>query len=158
MIPAEATELMDAGRRMIGAVLEPHGFEYRPGSTGASSGGDFSSGEFVRGDRRLELHFRYSLGLVRYHIGSASISHEDYMRHTGHRSEAKYPGFSSDPLDGFRHLADDLKAFGHDFVSGDGASLLAAIKAAASLANVSGLARLNALDPSQHAARAPASE
>jgi hypothetical protein len=147
MTPAEVAALMSAGRHIVGAVLESHGFEYRTGWAGKSSGGNSESGEFVRGDRKVELHFRYSLGLVRYYIGDVSISHEDYMRHTGHRSEAKYPGFSSDPLDGFRHLADDLQAFCGDFISGDGAKLLAAKKASDSFANVSGIAKLNSHGP-----------
>lgn len=147
MTPAEVAACMRAGRNIVGAVLEPHGFEYRPGWAGRSSGGNSDSGEFVRGDRKVELHFRHSLGLVRYHIGAVSISHEDYMRHTGHRSEAKYPGFSSDPLDGFRHLADDLQAFCADFISGDGEALLAAQKVTESFAKLGGFAKLNAHDP-----------
>jgi len=147
MTPAEVAAYMRAGRNIVCAVLEPHGFEYRPGWAGKSSGGNSDGGEFVRGDRKVELHFRHSLGLVRYHIGAISISHEDYMRHTGHRSEAKYPGFSSDPLDGIRHLANDLRAYCGDFVSGDGATLLAAAKATDSFAKLSGIAKLNAHDP-----------
>jgi hypothetical protein len=147
MTPAEVATLMQAGREIVAAVLEPHGFAYRPGWSGTSSGGNSDSGEFVRGDRRLELHFRHSLGLVRYHIGDLSISHEDYMRHTGHRSQAKYPGFSPDPLDGFRHLADDLHNFCSDFTVGDGGTFVAAKKASESFAARSGLGKLSTSDP-----------
>jgi hypothetical protein len=146
MTPAEVAAFMNAGRQILGAVLEPHGFEYRQGGRGQGSGGNFESAEFVRGDRKVELHFRYSLGQVRYHLGDVSISHEEYMRHTGHRSDAKYPGFSSDPLDGFRHLAADLHAFCGDFISGGGATLREAKKASDASANLCGIARLNSHD------------
>ena len=93
-------------------------------SAGASSGGDFASGEYSRADRRLELHFRSSLGLVTYHIGRISLAHEDLMTYTGHRRDARYPGLSTDPLEAFRHFASDLECFSSDFISGSGAALL----------------------------------
>ncbi len=75
--------------------------------------------EYVRGDRRLELHFRHSLGLVAYHVGEEALTHEDYMRAVlGPRRENKYPGFSSDPLDAFRDLAHDLEHHALGFLSG----------------------------------------
>lgn len=88
---------------------------------GRGSGGEFAYGEYARGDRRLELHFRYSLGLVTYHTGSNTLSHEAYMKALGAGStEAQYPRYSDDLLDGFRHLA-----AGDDFLSGDAAVLAA---------------------------------
>ncbi len=89
--------------------------------------GVFASGDFVRGDRRLELHFRHSVGLVKYHMGSHSASHEAYMREVlGGHAGNRYPGFSDDPLDGFHHLAHDLGNFASDFLIGDGAALVRA--------------------------------
>ncbi|MFN8579375.1 MAG: hypothetical protein U0163_00150 [Gemmatimonadaceae bacterium] len=99
--------------------LVPHGFAFVIGASGNSSGGGFACGEFTRGDRRLELHVRYSLGLVTYHVGGVSTSHDIYMEELGVRGQAAYPGFSSDPLDGFRHLGADLLRFAHDFTAGD---------------------------------------
>jgi hypothetical protein len=64
------------------------------------------------------------------------------MRYTGHSSEAKYPGFSSDPLQAFRDLASDLVNFGTDFLSGDGASLRAARIAADVAEKLPGFRRL----------------
>lgn len=49
------------GAKILEQVLGPHGFEFRFQSEGQSSGGLFACGQFVRGDRALELHFRYSL-------------------------------------------------------------------------------------------------
>ncbi|HJX16012.1 MAG TPA: hypothetical protein VJ386_09780 [Candidatus Deferrimicrobiaceae bacterium] len=89
---------------------------------GRSSGGESASGEYRRGNRRLELHFRWSLGLVTYHVGDISLSHEEYIRavHGVVKIQGKnaYPGFSQDPLDGFRHLREDLERFGDVVVKG----------------------------------------
>ncbi len=64
------------------------------------------------------MHFRYSLGLVKYHIGDVSVSHESYMRELGVWGQCEYPGFSEDAFGAFRELAHDL-GFAHDFMSGD---------------------------------------
>jgi len=48
------------------------------------------------------------------------------MKYAGHYSDAKYPGYSVDPLDAFRHLASDLRSFGDDFMFGNGATIIAA--------------------------------
>jgi hypothetical protein len=66
----------------------------------------------------------YSLGPVKYYVGDLWLEHQPYMRAIGVASgENAYPGFSHDPLDGFRHLCIDLERFGHDFLGGD-ASIL----------------------------------
>jgi len=122
--------------------MEAEGFEWRQGAFGNGSGGPFASGEYVRGDRRLELHFRYSLGMVTYHIGNLALSHEQFMRHTGHRLEAKYPGFSKDPIHAFRDLAEDLSRFGGDFLKGNGAEFRAAHTASNEYEKQSGFHRL----------------
>src|SRR3954467_12336148 len=111
---------LEAGAVILDPVVVPTGFAFELLESGRSSGGDYAYGEYVRGDRRLELHFRHSLGLVTYHVGSNALSHEAYMKALGVRpSEAQYPGYSEDPLDGFRHLAADIIAFGDDFLRGD---------------------------------------
>ena len=101
------------------AALAPHGFNFEIRGTGSSSGGTFAWGEFVRGNRRLELHFRYSLGMVRYHIADQSASHEVYMRELGAWAGCLYPGFSDDPMDAFRNLAHDITV-AEDFLFGTG--------------------------------------
>lgn len=88
------------------------------GSDGGS-GGEFGETAYTRENRRLELHFRYSLGLVVYHVGTVSLPHEDYMRAVLGRGGAnQYPGFSEDPLDGFRHLRHDLARYWSEFLTG----------------------------------------
>lgn len=116
-----ALETFRAGSIILDEVMNPHGFFLVEGTSGKSSGGNFASGEYVRGNRRLEIHFRHSLGLVTYHMGDLSLTHESYMRVLlGKNGGNKYPGFSDDPLDGFRHLSYDLSHFCGDFLEGSG--------------------------------------
>ena len=111
-------EILEKGRRLLDPVLEGHGFKWVPGASGSSSGGHFACGGYVRGNRRLEIHFRYSLGEVTYHLGGQSIEHPAYMRAVfGQGGGNQYPGFSNDPLDSFRHLAYDLNNFCDAFFS-----------------------------------------
>lgn len=114
-----------AGVSAIATVLAPHGFRFVFREAGSNSGGPFASGEFIRGDRRLELHVREGLGLVRYHLGSHSASHEYYMKELGAWPQCEYPGFPNDPLDPFMRLAHDL-GFAGEFMSGDARLLLRA--------------------------------
>lgn len=126
-----STELLLRGVAELAGVLEPAGFEFIQSDEGVDSGGPFASGEFLKGDRRLELHVRNSLGLVRYHFGEESLSHEDLVRAVrtleGISAEGQYPGFSTDPMAGFRHLRHDLDQFGAIFLRG-GAKAFRALK------------------------------
>lgn len=118
----EAVEILRAGIRELDAVMVPHDFAFELGQEGRSSGGKFANGAYCRGNRRLELHFRWSLGLVTYHVGDVFLGHEDYVRALLGLSKVQgrnsYPGFSTDPLDGFRHLREDLERFGEVFLKG----------------------------------------
>ena len=112
-------ETLRSGAAVLSEVLAPHGFRFVETLSGRGSGGDFATGEFRRGNRRLELHFRWSLGLVAYHVGADQLAHSDYVRAVreseGLQESAEYPGFSDDPLEGFRHLCADLVKFGDAF-------------------------------------------
>jgi hypothetical protein len=59
-------ELLAGGIKILDGLMAAHGFAFVAKASGRGSGGEFASGEFCRGNRALELHFRYSLGLVRY--------------------------------------------------------------------------------------------
>ena len=112
-------DVLIEGSKVIQQFLEPHGFRFQLRGEGAGSGGTFAWGEFIREERRLELHFRYSLGMVKYQVGDQGASHEAYMRELGVWQECRYPGFSQDPIAAFHDLAHDL-AFADDFLSGSG--------------------------------------
>jgi len=109
------------GIQALDPVLKPYGFQFIFERSGSSSGGPFASGRYVRGDRSLELHFRFTLGLVTYHIDDASLDHESYMRLLGVYGQNSYPDFPTDPLESFASLARDLTNYCSDFLSGDGA-------------------------------------
>lgn len=115
-------EVLREGAAELVSILGPDGFAFVETGSGRSSGGHYASGEFRRGDRRLELHVRRSLGLVTYHVGDATLRHEDLTRAVAAirqcRESAQYPGSSDQPLDGFRHLAADLVQFGRVFARG----------------------------------------
>lgn len=114
-----ACDVLEAGVQILAPALSQHGFKFEFGESGQSSGGDFAVGSFSKGDRRLELHFRRALGLVAYHCAGRSLSHTEYIRAMPlARGANAYPGYSSDPLDGFRHLHQDLERFGAAFLSG----------------------------------------
>jgi hypothetical protein len=109
-----------AGVRVLDPVLGQFGFIFELEAEAKGSGGPFASGSYRKGDRALELHFRHSLGLVRYYIGKATLDHESYMRFVGAYGRNQYPDFPLDPLESFVHLANDINAYCSDFVSGDG--------------------------------------
>ena len=122
MSPSSQAAILRDGASVIAQRLV--GFAQGPIVEAAGSGGPSASCEFISGHKRLELHFRAGLGLVRYHIGPVSLSHEEYMELKGVRDEAAYPGFPKLPLDSFVHLAQDIERFATDFASGDGRELI----------------------------------
>ena len=113
------------GAEILSNVLKPHGFKFRiEQEDGRGSGGVSAEGSFRADNKRLELHFRWSLGLVTYHVGESSVSHEQYMRCLGTYRDAEYPGYSTEPLDAFSHLASDLMRFCQNFVQDDGSEVM----------------------------------
>lgn len=120
-------ESLRAGCAILNPIMTRHGFTFVEGLSGKGSGGNFASGQYVRDTRILELHFRYSLGLVTYHLAESTVSHLSYMRELlGNAGGNKYPGYSEEPLDGFRGLAFDLENFANDFLTGSGEVLVRA--------------------------------
>jgi len=136
-------EILAAGCRILDPLLHRYGFSYLEGPAGLGSGGHFASGTYVNGDRKLELHYRYSLGLVTYYFGTVSVGHELYMRAAlGVNGGNKYPGFSDDPLDGFRWLAHDLESFAGAFLEGNEKEFSRLVKAAQEWGTTPGFARV----------------
>jgi hypothetical protein len=122
---ANPLTVLHAGAAELEQVLGPAGFRFVPLTAGHGSGGPFAYGEFRRDDRRLELHYRWGLGLVCYHVGEISLPHEEYVRAVRAvdqlNEERAYPGFTGEALAGFRHLGEDLGHFGRRFLQGDDA-------------------------------------
>jgi len=107
-----------AGASVLEAVLSGSGFQWEFRGEGIGSGGWFAWGDFICGDRTLELHFRSALGIVRYHAGDCGASHHIYMQELGVWDQCLYPGFSGDDASAFHRLAHDL-GFADDFISGE---------------------------------------
>jgi hypothetical protein len=84
----DALEILQQGIEILNPVLLTNGFVYVPGKSGTSGGGDYAYGAYIRGDRRLERHFRHGLGLVTYPIRPDSLRHEmfgeDFLPGDGH--------------------------------------------------------------------------
>ena len=125
MIASPPSQQLKAGAEVLLELLGPQGFAFVFRDAAVGSGGAFAWGEFIRKDRRLEVHFRHSLGEVKYHLGNHSVRHEPYMRKLGVWPQCRYPGFSSKPLEVFEDLSHDL-GFTRDFTTGDGSALVAA--------------------------------
>ena len=138
-----AHQILQQGVQVLAPLLESHGFSWHAGASGNSSGGEFSSGAFVRGDRRLELHFRSSLGLVSYSVAGHALPHTEFIRGQGvARGANAYPGFSHEPLDAFRHLLDDLQRFGAPFLLGSDPEFFALVEWVAAHPKPTGLAAI----------------
>jgi hypothetical protein len=114
-----------AGAEILDELLSPHGFAFQFRAEGESPGGHFAWGEYVSGDRSLELHYHTDLASVTYHANGSKASHESYMTELGVWGKHRYPGTSGAYLDAFRHLAHDL-AHARDFIAGDALVMLAA--------------------------------
>ena len=113
-------EILRQGCEILDPLMRAHGVAFGKTCSGRGSGGPFARGSYLNGDRELELHFRFSLGLVTYHFRDIQIGHESLMRLVAENCRvSKYPGFSEDPLDAFRGLAYDLENFGSAFLLGD---------------------------------------
>jgi hypothetical protein len=133
-VNGNAAEMLQRGSALIAPLLETHGFVFNELGVGNSSGGSYASGKFQKDNRWLELHFRFSLGLISYHLGNCSMSHQDYMHSViGKPNSGHYPGFSNDPLDGFRHLLVDLQEYGSEFLAESDECLIRRIEMANNL-------------------------
>jgi len=118
--------MMTEGARHLASLLAPLGFAFRVIRTGSSSGGPFCEAEFVGADRKVELHFRHGLGLVRWHVGDISASHGAYMEALGGSASAS--GSQDDKMEAFRCLARDFSLIRTDFIEGEGGGLAKAAK------------------------------
>ncbi len=136
-------EVLREGCAILDPLMSEHGFSFTDCHSGRGSGGPFANGSYVNAERKLELHFRYSLGLVTYHFGQTCMDHESYMRALlGEKGGNRYPGFSDDPLAAFRDLAYDIETFATAFLEGDSKKFAACAEAAEQWKKIPGFARL----------------
>ncbi|MEP7267594.1 MAG: hypothetical protein ABI844_08190 [Saprospiraceae bacterium] len=103
------------GIKILSPYFEPKGFHFKLAGTGQGSGGHFAFGQFVCGDKEIELHFRWSLGLVSYTVGNVVLGHEGYINLLEKHGQNKYPNFSDEPNDAFKCLKFDLENLLQDF-------------------------------------------
>ena len=103
------------GVKILSTYLEPLSFHFKFLGAGQSSGGHFAYGQFICGDREIELHFRFSLGLVTYKAGNLVLSHEHYIDLLNKHGQNKYPNFSDVKNDAFGCLKSDLENLLKDF-------------------------------------------
>lgn len=141
---SEPAEILKRGRVILDPVLQRYGFEFVAGPSGLGSGGRYASGAYVNGNRRLEFHYLFSLGLATYHFGEKSIDHEFYMRALlGTKGGNRYPGFSGDPMDAFKGIAYDVQNFATAFLEGNREEFERHVIAAEELKKIPGFARLS---------------
>ncbi len=122
--PFSPVEQLNEGANILRPLLEPAGFKFALTNTGKGSGGQFAVGEFTRGDRRLELHYRYGLGIANYHVGGPPLSHNEFMRAQGAEKTAAFPTVLDKSLRGFHALLADLESHGSAFLDADPAPFL----------------------------------
>ena len=108
-----------AGAAILGELLEPAGFTFALLTVGNSSGGRFAIGEFIRGNHRLELHDRFGLGIVIYHVGVCSLPHTELMRSQGFSKQSEFPTVLDKSLLGFHAVLSDLRNYGGPFLDAD---------------------------------------
>jgi hypothetical protein len=137
-------EKLKEGCSLLDPILNLHGFRLLPMETGRGSGGHFARADYQNGDRRLELHYRFSLGLVTYHFGRTSLQHESYMKVIlGKAGGNKYPGFPDNPRDSFLDLEHDLGHYAGAFLTGDGSEFERCAKLASEFEELPGIAKLS---------------
>jgi hypothetical protein len=136
-------EILREGCKILDPIMSEHGFSFTGGRPGRGSGGDFASGAYVNGDRKLEIHYRYSQGFVTYHFGQVSVDRESYMHVLlGDKRGNRYPGFSDDPMAAFRDLAYDVQNFAAAFLEADFERFSSCAVAAEQWKKIPGIARL----------------
>jgi hypothetical protein len=113
-------EALIEGVKVLDPFMSENGFSFSLIESGQGSGGIYAFGRYISGNRTLELHYRYSLGQVKYVIGDSELYHEDYMKLLRVSGKNHYPGFSEDYIQTFRDLLFDLQNFAYDFIGGSG--------------------------------------
>jgi tetratricopeptide (TPR) repeat protein len=105
-LDSEGEVVLRTGLAEVDAAALHHALGLLQVRTGKGSGGKFAAVDYRNNGRKLSLSYRFSLVCVEYSVGEVCLSHEELKN--GIEKEWRYPGFSDDPLAGFRDLAQDL--------------------------------------------------
>lgn len=117
----DPTKQLVAGSKILDPVMNAFGFVFCLNEAGEGSGGHFARGCYRKGNRVLDLHYRWGLGIVTYRIGDEELDHNTYMKLLGVAALSEFMQSKLDrTLDGFHKLVADLERFGADFLNGDG--------------------------------------
>jgi hypothetical protein len=127
----DPVDVLAEGSSLLAPILTPLGYLPAETSQGNGSGGPMAMGRWIAGERSIETHVRYALGIVTYQWGSLKFSHQDYLRVLG--VKGAYPGFSDDAIDGFRYLAADLAGPVRPMLTCDRDEFASIVEAAAGL-------------------------
>lgn len=127
----DPVEVLAEGSALLAPTLNPLGYTLAETSEGKSSGGPFATARWLAGERSIETHVRQALGVVEYGWNGLKLTHQDYLRVLD--VKGAYPGFSDDPIDGFRHLAEDLAGPVRPMLVGDHAKFADLVAAASAL-------------------------
>lgn len=105
---------------IVGSYLKENEFLLSNSQIDKGSGGFFIICRFEKGNRKINIFYRYSLGPVEYSIGENKIDHVSYMKFLQVDEKSKYPGFTDSPEESFKNLLSDIKNYCQDFICGDG--------------------------------------
>ena len=120
---------LEAGIVILDPALLPHGFIFHFQNSGRGSGGNFAWGKYVRGDRSLDLHHRWGLGIIQYNIADLSIDHSAYLKSLGVDNESDLLSTPLESgLDRYHALRSNLENFCSDFVTGPATEWAAAAR------------------------------
>lgn len=107
MTAVDPADLLQRGSALLAPILEPHGFKLGEPRIARGSGGLAAVASWVKEQRTIETHVRGALGIVTYTWGADRFDHKEYLQAVDR--VGAYPGFSSDPIESFVHLAADLE-------------------------------------------------
>ncbi len=120
---------LESGVAILDPALLPHGFVFHFQDAGRGSGGNFAWGKYVRGDRSLDLHHRWGLGIIQYNIADLSMDHAAYLKSLGVDDQSDLPSIPLESgLDRYHALRSDLDNFCSDFVTGPATEWAAAAR------------------------------
>ncbi len=99
----DPVSVMTAGAAILAGELSPAEFTVELTRHGRSSGGNFATGPVHPGRSVPGNPLPLFAGTDHLRVGGSRLSHADYLAGLG--QAGAYPGYDTDPLNGFRHLA-----------------------------------------------------